>query len=120
MMVANATLPKGERTFERYFNTEAFAVGPRGTLGNAPKDVFRGPGINNWDVSLFKDFKMTEKWRAQFRCEGYNVLNHTQFSSVNTSANFNATTLVPSNPQLGQMTATRLPRRMQLALRLTF
>ena len=39
----------GERTFDRWFDTKVFARPPKGNAGNAPKDVFRGPGTNNWD-----------------------------------------------------------------------
>ena len=88
--------------------------------GNAPKDSFRGPGINNWDISMFKNFRVTERFKAQFRCEGYNLFNHTQFSSLDTNARFDVRTGAAANPLFGQFTASRLPRRMQLALRITF
>jgi hypothetical protein len=39
---------------------------PAGSCGNAPKDVFRGPGINHWDISIFKTFPIREKMSAQF------------------------------------------------------
>jgi hypothetical protein len=106
-MIANPILPKGERTFERFFNTAAFAIPAQGTLGNAPKDVFRGPGTNNWDISLFKDFRIGEKLRSQFRCEAYNTFNHTQFSSVNTSANFDNRTGGSDDPRREGRAATK-------------
>ena len=89
-------------------------------MGNAPKDVFRGPGINNFDIHLFKNFRPTEKLKAQFRCEAYNIFNHTQFSSVDVNARFDPKTGAPAYLLFGSYTATRLPRRMQLALRFTF
>jgi hypothetical protein len=120
IMIANPVLSKDQQTFDHFFNTAAFGLGPQGTWGNAPKDVFRGPGINNWDISMFKNFRIHERYRAEFRCEAYNAFNHTQFSGVNTTANFDPKTGMPSNPLFGQFTSTRLPRRMQLALRITF
>jgi len=121
VMIANPIIPKSERTFYRNFNTEAFAAPAVGTWGNAPKDTVRGPGINNWDISLFKSFRAgPERLRWQFRCEAYNAFNHTQFSTQNTTAQFNTTTLKQVNAQFGQFTAARQPRRMQLALRLNF
>ena len=120
VMIANPILPKSERTFDVNFNRNAFGLPDKGTLGNAPKDVFRGPGINNFDVSLFKDFKTTERVKAQFRFESYNVFNHSQFSSVNTNVQLDSRTGAVTNLLLGQVTASRLPRRMQLALRFTF
>jgi hypothetical protein len=53
-MIANPVLSKDERNFDKNLNTAAFALPPQGTWGNEPSDLFRGPGINNWDVSLFK------------------------------------------------------------------
>jgi hypothetical protein len=87
--------------------------------GNANKDVFRGPGINNFDISLFKNVLFTERWRGQLRVEAYNALNHTQFSTVNTSATFSAAG-AQTNGLFGQYTAAANPRQLQLALRLTF
>jgi len=113
-------LSPGERTFDRWFDTTAFARPPKGSPGNAPKDVFRGPGINNWDASLFKNFPLgSEKRVVQFRGEFYNAFNHTQYSSVNTTARFD-TTGKQTNLQFGQVTATRSPRVIQFALTLRF
>jgi hypothetical protein len=119
-VIANPVLPKDDRTFDKNLNTAAFALPPQGTWGNAPRDVFRGPGINSWDISLFKNFALSERFKAQFRCESYNVFNHTQFSAVDTNVKFDNKTGVQANPLFGQFTTSRLPRRMQLALRITF
>jgi hypothetical protein len=115
-----AVLPKSQRTFSRYFNTAAFALPAQATAGNARKDVFRGPGINNWDMSMFKNFPIAERFVGQFRIEAYNAFNHTQFSSVNTNAQFNPTTGALANASFGQINAARQPRIMQLALRVNF
>jgi hypothetical protein len=97
-----------------------FARPPKGSPGNAPKDVFRGPGTNNWDLSLFKNFPLrSEKRVVQFRGEFYNAFNHTQYSGVNTSARFD-TAGKQTNTQFGQVTATRSPRVIQLALTFRF
>jgi hypothetical protein len=64
---------------------------------NAPKNIFRGPGINNFDISLFKNFHLAESLRGQFRLEAYNAFNHTQFSSVNTNAQFDPATGAQTN-----------------------
>jgi hypothetical protein len=61
-----------------------------------------------------------ERYRAEFRAEAYNIANHTQFSGVNTTAQFDPKTGLIGNALFGQYTSTRLPRRMQLALRVTF
>jgi hypothetical protein len=90
------------------------------TFGNAPKDVIRGPGINNWDISLFKNFRLgSERRKLQFRCELYNAFNHTQFSSLDTAARFDSQGK-QVNARFGEFTDANLPRRIQLALRLDF
>ncbi len=119
IVTGKAPLASSEKTFDRYFNTSVFARPPAGTLGNAPKDVFRGPGINNWDISIFKTFPIRERMNAQFRWELYNAFNHTQFSGVNATARFDAAGN-QVNTALGQLTAAREPRRMQLSLRFSF
>ncbi len=119
-ITGNPVLPRGERTPERWFNTSAFAPPQRGEVGNAPKDVIRLPGVNNWDISVFKKFHLRSESRyLQFRWELYNVFNHTQFSNVDSNAIFNANG-VQTSSQFGRVNGARDPRTMQLALRLTF
>ncbi|MGH9659255.1 MAG: hypothetical protein ACRD96_11980, partial [Bryobacteraceae bacterium] len=119
VVVDNPVLPKGERTFSRFFHTGVFRLPARGTIGNAAKTLIRGPGINNFDIAIFKDFPIREAIRAQFRAELYNAFNHTQFSGVDNAARFD-----PQgnqvNARLGEMTETHPPRRIQLALRFYF
>lgn len=50
-----------------------------GTLGNAGKGIWRGPGFRNWDLSVTKAYKFNERISAQFRAEFFNVLNHPEF-----------------------------------------
>jgi hypothetical protein len=120
VVVADPVLPKGERTFNRNFNTAAFRLPAVGTFGNAPKDVIRGPGLNNWDLSVFKNFRASrERVRMQLRGEFYNAFNHTQFTTWNTSASFDANGN-QSNALFGQATAAAPARRIQIALRLTY
>jgi Carboxypeptidase regulatory-like domain/TonB-dependent Receptor Plug Domain len=119
VVTGDAMLPKSQRTVAEYFNTSVFALPAVGTIGNAPKDVFRGPGINNFDLTVFKNFSIREKAMAQLRWEAYNAFNHTQWSGVNTTATFN-----PQGQQVnglfGQVTSARDPRIMQLAMRVSF
>ena len=119
VVLDNPVLPKSERTFSRFFRTDVFAMPAKGTIGNSAKSVLRGPGVNNWDVALFKTFPIRERVGIQFRWELYNAFNHTQFSAVDTAARFD-----PQgnqvNSRFGEMTAARNPRQMQFALRLHF
>jgi hypothetical protein len=116
----NPVLPKSERTFSRNFRTDVFRIPPLGTYGNSARTVVRGPGINNWDAALFKNFPVfSERTRLQFRWELYNAFNHTQFSAFDTSTRFDSQGN-QINSRLSEFTTARTPRQMQFALRLTF
>lgn len=134
-MIARAQLAHGERTFDRWFNTEAFALPnlPYETSpgsndwvidpGNAPISPVRAPGQNNWDITLMKKFPLKSESRSlQFRFEFYNAFNHTQFSGIETYAVFNDTTagFPQVNSDFGRVTSTRQPRVIQLSIRFEF
>ena len=121
-LTGNPNLPKSERTVYRHFRTEVVRPPDRENfgIGNAPKDPIRGPGINNWDVSVFKNFRLGEgERRLQFRWEMYNAFNHTQFSGVNTAARFDAQGN-QVNARFGEYTAAYDARRIQAALKFYF
>jgi hypothetical protein len=123
-------LPKDQMTPLQAFNTSVVVAPPASKfgLGNSPKDSFRGPGINNWDLSLMKNFKFGPDGLRliQFRFETYNTFNHTQFggangtgTSVDTVARFDATGR-QTNTRFGQYLLSRDGRRVQLGLKFSF
>ena len=116
VVLDKAVLPRGERTITRFFDTTVFARPAKGSYGNAPKDVVRGPGVNSWDLSLFKNFPLNDKARFQFRWELYNAFNHAQFQGMDTAARFD-----PAGNQVksrfGALTSTGPGRVMQGSLR---
>ena len=61
-----------------------------------------------------------ERLNVQLRFETYNLFNHTQFSTINTTATFNPATGAQTNGQFGAVTAARDPRQLQMAARVTF
>jgi len=89
--------------------------------GNAAKDLFRLPGTNNWDISLFKNFNLARegKVRLQYRLEMYNAFNHTQFTAVDTTGRFD-----PNGNQVnalfGSYTNAANARRIVMGLKLNF
>ena len=103
----------------RYFDTSVFALPQVGTFGNSARTSIREPGIDNWDLTAFKNFSFRERFRTQLRAEISNAFNHTQYSTLETAARFDAQGR-QVNAQFGQVTATRTARRIQLALRVTF
>jgi hypothetical protein len=121
LVVGNPTLPRGERSLTKWFNTAAFARPARGDAGNSPKDVIRGPGVTNSDVTLFKNIPLGSSGlrKLQLRWEVYNVFNQTQFATVDAAARFDAAGN-QVNTRFGQVITTRAPRVMQVALRFVF
>ncbi len=116
----DAILPKGDRTFSRFFNTSVFSMPPVGTVGTAAKTVLRGPGVSNFDASMAKSFRIMERVQLRVRVEAYNAFNHTQFNGLNTSAQFNPTTGAQTNAAFGSLTSSRSPRTIQLGARISF
>jgi hypothetical protein len=99
---------------DRYFNTNAFVRPPDFTLGNlAPRlHTVRSPGVNNINLTMNKDFAVTERVRAQFRASAYNALNHTVFGGPNTTV---------GNATFGRITSqANINRQIELGLRLSF
>jgi len=64
-----------------YFNPSLFTPEAIGQLGNSNRRFFSGPGINNWDISLSKELRLTESKSLQFRGEFFNAFNHAQFGA---------------------------------------
>jgi hypothetical protein len=66
-------------------NPKAFSLYglPLGTNGTASLGDCYGPGENNWDIAIHKDFKISERMNVQFRLEFFNAFNKTQFEGVN-------------------------------------
>jgi hypothetical protein len=111
----NHNVPAGQ--FPQWFNPAAFASPANGSFGNFHRNSIYGPGVDNWNMSLFKNIKFTESMRIQLRFEAYNVFNHTQWGSVNNglSAPTAGTSFSGANAgSSGQITSTRDPRQLQL------
>ncbi len=98
----------------QYFNTSDFSFNAPFTFGNTPRLMpnLRGPGTDNFDVSLFKNTRIAEKYQMQFRAEAFNLLNRVQFGNPNTNINSTAFGVISSQQNS--------PRNLQLALRLLF
>jgi hypothetical protein len=100
------------QSLSRYFNTAAFqqVTRPLG-IGTAPVNPVRGPGINNFDASLFKNITPREGMRIQFGAELFNLFNHAQFEGVGGQL---------GAPTFGVVTDARDPRVIQLRAKFSF
>jgi hypothetical protein len=111
---------RGPRTVEEWVNRNAFARPRTGTFGNMGRNSIRGPGVNKWDLALFKMFQVSEKARLQFRGEFFNAANHPNFTTIGTTLNTTAAGVNPNINSFDVVTGTRDSRVVQLALRLYF
>ncbi len=119
----------------QWFNPNMFKLGPVGQLGNAGRDMLRGPGLVEWDLSINKDTRLPflgEAGQLEFRAELFNILNHTNFA-LPTQGNANAANVFAGsvsdlaafseapNNNVGQITTTATSsRQIQLALKFIF
>jgi len=117
MLIGNV---KGPRTTEQWFNIYAFGRPATGTFGNLGRNTLRRPGINKWDLAIFKTFRMQEGKTLQFRAEAFNMPNHPSFGAPATSLTTTSTGVTPTANNFGVITSTRDARVMQIALRLSF
>jgi hypothetical protein len=104
-----------EEKIARYFNTDTvtlWTLPDLGQYGNAPRNVLRGPGSFNTDLSLTKLFRLTPTGgRVEFRLEAFNLFDTVNLGNPQGNRN---------NVNFGRITSAGSPRVMQLALRLDF
>jgi hypothetical protein len=117
-LAGTVTYPK---TVAQWFNPAAFsapvcATGPD-CWGNVGFDSLRGPGRDNWNLSLIKTFAFTERFKLQFRADSFNIWNHTQFKG---DANNGGISLSQGANNFGAITSAFDPRVFQLALKAIF
>jgi hypothetical protein len=104
-VLRNPNLPRGERTIDRWFDTEAIQNATPGRFGNSGKGIIQGSGVNAWDVNLAKNFHFTERHRLQFRAELFNVFNHAQFDDPVMQPLVRDATGRALNPNAGKVTS---------------
>ncbi|HKN33208.1 MAG TPA: hypothetical protein VJX16_08180 [Terriglobales bacterium] len=105
-------------TVDAWFSTSSFAApvapwngGTNQGFGNARKDAVVGPGLFNFNLSLFKTVPITERVKFELRFESFNAFNHTEFLGVDTGTN---------DGNFGHVTTTYDPRVLQLGAKLSF
>jgi hypothetical protein len=96
--------------FRRVGSAASYEAGA-GRFGTFGRNVFHGPGLNNWDFAVSKRFKIRESHQVQFRAEFFNLFNHTQFNNPNSSI---------ASVNFGRITTTREPRLLQFSLKYDF
>jgi outer membrane receptor protein involved in Fe transport len=108
--IVNTSIPGVGR---QWFNNSGQFTNPSvGTFGNCSPQLsdLRSPHYNDVDLSLHKDFPITERFRVQFRSDFVNAFNHVQYNAPN----------VGLGAGMGQITSAQPPRNIQLALKLYY
>jgi hypothetical protein len=98
-------------SLNRWFNTAAFVTPAAFRFGNAPRNGLRGGPLKTVDVTAAKQFRVTERWKADLRAEFYNLLN---------SANFDPPGHTLGAADFGVVSSARQARAVQLGLRISF
>jgi len=95
------------------------STGTAPQFGNLGSNTMTGPGTNNWDLSLLRTFRISERFRSMLRLDAYNAFNHTQFNGIYSTAQFN-TLGRQVNTAFLLPNSARPARIAQIALRLSF
>ncbi len=114
-LVADPSL-SGDRSradvIAKYFNTAAFAqVAPGQLFGNLGRNAIYGPAAVNWNVSAFKDIRVTERTRVEFRTDFFNIFNQVNLGNPNTTL---------TSAAFGRITSAGPPRILQFGLKFLF
>ncbi|MCC7174340.1 MAG: TonB-dependent receptor [Bryobacterales bacterium] len=135
LITCNPNLSGGSRTLGAFIDTSCFAPAGKGSLGmESAVRPFRGPGVNNWDLSLYKKIPVggSEDRYFQLRFETYNAWNHTQWNAFANNPTFandgtgritNLSSLVGGGGGrfgFGALSGVRTPRNIQIALKFYF
>jgi hypothetical protein len=109
----------GQKTVDSWFDASCFPIDslqsalasgtPR--FGNSGRNILTGPALHNWDLALLKNFRISERFKLQFRTEFFNTFNFAQFGAPQTHV---------GNPNIGKISSAGEPRDIQFGLKLSF
>jgi hypothetical protein len=109
---------------ESYFDPLAFVPVTAVRFGNSGRNILRGPGLVNVDAGLFRTFRITERWQAEFRAESFNFTNTPHFNNPGASVSAATRNTDGSIRSLGGYTevtgAAADERQFRFALRISF
>jgi hypothetical protein len=96
---------------QKWFDTSVFSIPAAATFGNAGRNTFSGPSFVNLDMSLFKRFQFTERWKMELRAEAFNLPNNPHFNNPNSALD---------STQFGEVRGAFGERQVQLGFRIIF
>jgi hypothetical protein len=107
-------LNQNPRNGQPFFNTSQFGENALGSPGTSKRRFFYGPGLDNYDMALLKNVRLSESKSLQFRIEGFNLFNHAQFFGPQAvDGNIDSSTF-------GQVISAAPPRLVQLGAKFLF
>jgi len=110
----------GSKTLKQWFNTAAFTPQPLGTVGSTQRNSLTGPRFRHIDMSLFKDFAITERYVVQFRAEAFDITNTPNYYINNNAGNSSTQLGNSAFGTVAQVDPNYVPRELQFALKLKF
>jgi hypothetical protein len=116
--VAGAAIYPANQTIDNWLNASAYTLPASGSFGNLARNAVRGPGFQQFDLSLTKQMPVTERVKLKFRAEIYNALNRPNFAQPNTT--WNTINFGRIFNTLGRTLGYGTSRQIQLSLRLQF
>ncbi|MGH9718762.1 MAG: TonB-dependent receptor domain-containing protein, partial [Bryobacteraceae bacterium] len=121
-LVGNPKLASDQQSISRWFDVTAFARPTEIRFGNLGRNTLSGPGRVNFDMSLFKNFPITERAKLELRGEAFNIWNHPQFGQPNASIVVGANQIgTTAGSNAGTITSTvGNPRQLQVGARIVF
>jgi len=109
--IGNGNLAPDQRSIYHWFDTGAFAPPPPFTFGNSGTGILVGPGYFDVDLSMVRQFRITERFRLDLRSEWFNAFNRANFNSPNASI---------QTAQAGVISSTLPSRIIQMAVKVSF
>jgi len=88
--------------------------------GNLARNALYGPGFHTWDTGMMKNFKLTERFTAQFRVDAFNLFNSPQWQNGSFNTGINLGSGTSTGTSQGASTRDFTERELQFAFRLTF
>ncbi len=83
--ICDGNLPPGQRNVDRWFDVGCFAVPPKGRFGNSGMNILEGPGMHVHNVTLLKQFRITERLKLDYMVMAGNLFNHPNFMQPTTN-----------------------------------
>jgi hypothetical protein len=117
--ICNGNLPSDQRSIPHWFDTSCFVQPAAGRIGNEGRNVLRGPGFSEADLSVYKKFPFGEKRSVQLRADVFNIFNHSNLA-VGAPSSASIGSQAMSQATYGQLVYAYPARNMMLSLKVAF